>query len=109
MTLEPKKGSGKIAANPVPVATNADPKPTRPYASQKNWDKIGQDLKKDLERRAGSHRLLILRLAVWVLLCIVVESTRFHFHLLYCISLDLRLELLVVRWTAQEAVPGFFG
>ena len=49
MTLEPKKGSGKIAANPVPVATNADPKPTRPYASQKNWDKIGQDLKKDLE------------------------------------------------------------
>ena len=49
MTLEPRKGSGVITANPVPVTTNADPKPTRPYASQKNWDKIGQDLKKDLE------------------------------------------------------------
>lgn len=49
MTLEPKKGAGLIAANPIPVATNADPKATRPYASQKNWDKIGQDIKKDLE------------------------------------------------------------
>ena len=38
-----------MAANPVPVATDTDPKPTRPYASSKNWDKIGQDLKKDLE------------------------------------------------------------
>jgi hypothetical protein len=39
---------GVSKAQPVSVKTEA-PKAVKPYASSKNWDKIDQELKKDLE------------------------------------------------------------
>ena len=47
LSLEPGKG---VISNAQPVNTIIEaPKQVKPYASSKNWDKIDQELKKDLE------------------------------------------------------------
>ena len=42
-------GHGKAGAIQAPVAVNPVEKKAKPYASSKNWDKIDQDLKKEIE------------------------------------------------------------
>lgn len=46
-SLEPGKGGIIGQASAVPVQTIQNQ--ARPYASQKNWDQIDKDIKKDLE------------------------------------------------------------
>mmetsp|Transcript_8507 Transcript_8507/g.13081 ORF Transcript_8507/g.13081 Transcript_8507/m.13081 type:complete len:83 (+) Transcript_8507:791-1039(+) len=49
MSLEPGKGKTLLAQGPSAVPVEPEKKTVKPYASKKNWDKIDQDLKKDLE------------------------------------------------------------
>lgn len=47
LNLTPSTGS---VGNATPVSTAIEPpKQTAPYASKKNWDKIDQELKKDMD------------------------------------------------------------
>ena len=47
ITLEP--GQGGLVAQATTVPAQAPQQKARPYASQKNWDQIDRDIKKDLE------------------------------------------------------------
>jgi suppressor of G2 allele of SKP1 len=49
VSLEPSKGSKIQEAKAVSVPVVQPDTKAKPYASNKNWDKIDQDIKKDLE------------------------------------------------------------
>ena len=48
MGLEPGQG-GLTASLPKPQPTQNTQQKVKPYASNKNWDKIGNDIQKDLD------------------------------------------------------------
>ena len=49
MCLEPGKGATLMAQTPADVTKESAAKKAKPYASNKNWDQIGNDIQKELD------------------------------------------------------------